>query len=202
MGSERSRATTPRPHWPLRSELLRQFAVGFMPSSVLVSKKAVPEICLLNMLPCGKTLREGKLSPVGTLEMSQNWARKRSNHSRRGPGIHPEPAAAKEQAGEGPQVVKDKRGKWKQPDLYVFNWSLKECQECIVQGGLRAKWGVGWVRASTLKLQEGMRESVGGERWNSCSVGNKLSNKRIGRNWGLGPSWILLCYLRHSTVTK
>lgn len=68
MGSERSRATTPRPHWPLRSELLRQFAVGFMPSSVLVSKKAVPEICLLNILPCGKTLREGKLSPMGTLK--------------------------------------------------------------------------------------------------------------------------------------
>ena len=39
----------------------------------------------------------------------------------RDPGLHPEPAAAEEQAGKSPQVAKDKRGKWKQPDSCVLN---------------------------------------------------------------------------------
>lgn len=42
--------------------------------------------------------------------------------------------------------------------------------------------------ASALKIQEGVRESVGGETRNSCSVGNKIGNKRIGGNRGLEPS--------------
>ena len=42
--------------------------------------------------------------------------------------------------------------------------------------------------ASALKIQEGVRESAGGETRNSCSVGNKIGNKRIGGNRGLEPS--------------
>lgn len=33
-----------------------------------------------------------------------------------------------------------------------------------------------------MKIQEAVRGGVGRERWNLCSVGNKLGNKRIGEN--------------------
>lgn len=42
---------------------------------------------------------------------ARNATERKSNHSLCGPGIHPDLAAAKEGAGDGPQVVKDKCGK-------------------------------------------------------------------------------------------
>jgi hypothetical protein len=38
-----------------------------------------------------------------------------------GPGSHPDPAAAKVRASDGPQVVEERCGKWKEPESCVLN---------------------------------------------------------------------------------
>lgn len=98
--------------------------MGSMPSLVPISTKAVPQMWLLHIYLV-EELWGRQDEPCGNIRNAPELSKKESNHSPCGPGILPDPAAAEEQAGNGPQVLRDKRGKWNQPESSVLNRSLK-----------------------------------------------------------------------------